>query len=270
MRAFNHPSSCFESSFLFDRLRFFSTAFYVRREAKLFIQFSHFVVVVAFILTDALGFFLRGRGSLHLNVLECFSNHFHVVTIGSLNRHADRNAVRFSQDASFCSVLPTICRVWTGFFPRPTAPLTLRRPSPARTNPTFQVRHSKAAPVAKTPGRRQLEPTPEIADRLRSKNRCRYHLMNSIDTPCEEHIELRSSRPDPAHADYGNPRDAVCVAEAKAPFDSTMHPECTSRHSLQPNPLLSPPILMEGIGHFHGLLKYALNTRPRIYTERIL
>ena len=269
MCAFNYPSSCFETSLLLDRLGLFSAALYMPRESEFLIQLPHFVVIVAFVFANILRIFFRGFRPLYLNVLQCFANHFHVMPIGSFNRHADRNAVRFGQHASLCSVLPTVRRIWTCFFPRPTALLTLRRPSQAMTNPACQDPRNRVIPVARIPERRRLQPTPEIADRQRSKNRCPFHPMNSIDTPCEEHTELHSSHPDPALADYGNPTDAVCVAEATAPFDSTTHRECTSHHFLQPNPLLSPPLSMKGIGCFQRLLKYALRHKKKSVNNRI-
>lgn len=250
MRAFNHPSSCFEASLLLDGLRFFSTALDMRRESKLVIQFPHVVVIVAFILADALGFFLRRLRSLHLNVLECVSNHFHVVPIGSINGHADWNAVRFGQHASLRAVLSSVRGVWTRFFPRPTEPSTWHRPSPAMSNPVYQVLRSREVPAAKTPERHLLEPTLGIDGRLRNKNKCPYHPESSIGIPCEAQTELHSSRPDPARVDYGNPTDAACVAAATAPFDSTTRPEATSHHFLQPNPLRFPSIRLWRVSFF--------------------
>jgi hypothetical protein len=66
------------------------------------------------------------------------SDQFAIVTIGLGDRQADGNPVRLGQHAAFDAPFASIRRVGTGFFPCPTGPWSLPRPSPAKTNPTLE------------------------------------------------------------------------------------------------------------------------------------
>jgi hypothetical protein len=97
MRPLNDPPARFEASDVLDRFGLFSTRTHMRRKIKLFQDSIHLVIVVACIQAHPLGSLLVWLGSLDDQAFDRWAGQFHVMSIGTLNHQANRDAMSLSQ-----------------------------------------------------------------------------------------------------------------------------------------------------------------------------
>jgi hypothetical protein len=117
MTAFDDPAPCPLARFTGDLLRFLAATANVRREAKFAQGCAHVVIIIAFIQSHALRSLLRRRRSLHDDALDGRRRQFHIVAIGSINRHADGDAMPLVQQRSLDARVPAVGRIGAGFLP---------------------------------------------------------------------------------------------------------------------------------------------------------
>ena len=132
--AFHHPSSRFKPSFFFDGLGFFAPGADVCCETKHPHQLPRFIVVVALVHTHTLLLSLGRLRAFDRDALDRLLNQLEVVSIGAVDREADRDALGFGEQTSLRPFLCTIRWIGTGFFPLQAAPWSKHRPSRARTS----------------------------------------------------------------------------------------------------------------------------------------
>src|SRR5262249_1649123 len=106
------------------------------RETKLLSNFAHFVVVIPFVQAQSLRLSRRRLGAFGVgwNTLQRFPRQLHVVAIGAVHRHADRNAAGLDQQAAFDTLLRAIGRVFACLFPPRGVLSSGTRPCSAKTN----------------------------------------------------------------------------------------------------------------------------------------
>lgn len=116
MGTLHDPASSLETSLLPDRSGFFATAADVRRKAKRLDQCSNLVVVIAFVQAHSLRGALCRRRSSGRKGFERRTHQLHVMTVGSVDGHSQRNALGIGQQAALDALLAAIRRVGTRFF----------------------------------------------------------------------------------------------------------------------------------------------------------
>jgi hypothetical protein len=68
---------------------------------------------------------------------------FHILALGSLNRHTDRHPMPFREEAVFHAALATISGIGAGFFPHSTGLWSSPHPCSARPS-RFRAAHQTA------------------------------------------------------------------------------------------------------------------------------
>src|ERR687895_772367 len=151
--ALHHPPPGFDPGLLFEGLGLFPARPNVGGEAKLGQQIAHFVVVIALIQAHP----LRGcRARLRprdRDTLDGLSGHLEVITIGALDRQADRHATAVGEHAALGAELAAVGWVPAHLFP-PQGGLW-SWPHPSRAIPSQSpARHRRQAGRSSTmPGR---------------------------------------------------------------------------------------------------------------------
>ena len=165
VRAFHHPAPGFEPSFSFLMAlsllapscgceRCSQTRPTMRRTS---------VKVVAFIQAHTLGVGLDWAPVADTgHAVHRGPHQFHVVAVGPVHRQTHRNALGFGQQATFDAPLAWVGGVGAGFFPRPGAIWSGRRPCSPNSSPDPSVRHSVPVPPATAPETPQ-RPRPSTA-----------------------------------------------------------------------------------------------------------
>ena len=184
VRAFHHPTPGFEPSFSFDGLGLLAPAADVSGEAKLVQRASHLVKVVAFIQAHTLGLVWTGRRSRHGQAVHRGPHQFHVMTVRPVHRQTHRNALGFGQQATLDPAFAAVSGVGAGFFPRPRAIWSWRRPYSANSSPAPSVRHSVPVPPATAPRTPQRQPIPESAGGRWTRSRCPWRPAPSTGSQC--------------------------------------------------------------------------------------
>ena len=117
LSAGNRPAPCALASFVRDVSGFLAATAHVRGEANFAHGRAHFFIIIAFIQAHALRSLLRRRRSLHDDALDGRRRQFHIVAIGSINRHADGDAMPLVQQRSLDARVPAVGRIGAGFLP---------------------------------------------------------------------------------------------------------------------------------------------------------
>ena len=71
---------------------------------------------------------------INWNTLDCFTDHFEVVSVGTVDCEANWNSISLRKQTSLGSAFCAVGRIGAGFFPHPAAPLTSRHPSITKTS----------------------------------------------------------------------------------------------------------------------------------------
>lgn len=101
VRAFDDPAAGAEAGLLFDRLRFFTTAAYVRGERELGGKLAHLVVVVAAVEAEILRPLPGRLGPLDRDRLERGAAELEVVQVRARWRDRERDALTLGEERSF-------------------------------------------------------------------------------------------------------------------------------------------------------------------------
>ena len=142
MRPFHDPAACFGPGFGLDRFGLSSTRANVGGKAELVKGVAYFFVVVALRQTHPLGLFLGWLRTLDDDAFDRWAHELHVMTLRSLNRHADRHSMPFSEQVAFHSTLAPKSRDWGRLFPHPMELWSMPHPysaSPSRARTAHQT-----------------------------------------------------------------------------------------------------------------------------------
>jgi hypothetical protein len=161
MRAFHHPSSGSNPRLAFERPRFFTTRRYVGREANLAQRLPHFLLVVPFVQTHALGPLLGGAGPLHHAAVHRVFHQFQVGAVGPGHHHAHGHPVALGQQTAFAPALGPVGGIGAGFFPPRVGPSSSPHPCSASSSPAPSIPHTVPPPPATASGIPPRLPTPE-------------------------------------------------------------------------------------------------------------
>ncbi len=181
MRPLHNPTPSFEAGFSFNSLCLLATRTNMSRITKLFYQLSYLARIITLIKTHTLGCSLCWLGALHWNTFYGRLYHFAIMTIGSVNRQANRYAGCFGEQTAFNAFFSPVRRIWACFFPRPAGPLSWRRPSIATTSLSLSVRHNPPEQAPKVSGIFRLWSTSETASGPYCSNKYPSHSRRSID-----------------------------------------------------------------------------------------
>ena len=182
--AFHHPAPGFEAGLPFDGLSLFPSAADVGGETELVHDAAHLSEVVALVQADALRLSQAGRWAGYRQAVHRNPHQFHVVAVGPVHRQTHRNALGFGQQAALDAPLAWVGGVGAGFFPRPGAIWSGRRPCSPNSSPDPSVRHSVPVPPATAPETPQRQPIPESADGRWNRSRCRWRPRLSTGSRC--------------------------------------------------------------------------------------
>ena len=83
---------------------------------KPFEQDPHFPVIVSFIHTHALPFLLCRLRPFDGNAFDRLFRHLEIVSVGSIDGDADRNALPFSEQTPFCPLFCAVSGIRARFF----------------------------------------------------------------------------------------------------------------------------------------------------------
>src|SRR5579885_152963 len=142
MRPLHDPSTCFETGYSLDRLRFLPAWAHVRRKAKLFQNRIDLVIVITCIQAHPLRMLYRWLWPLDHQTLESLARQFHIMPVGPFHHQAKRDAMSLRQQAALDAGLAPVGGIAPGFFPRPEVPWSAPRPSrasPIRYRATHQT-----------------------------------------------------------------------------------------------------------------------------------
>lgn len=181
MRPLHNPTPSFEAGFSFNSLCLLATRTNMSRITKLFYQLSYLARIITLIKTHTLGCSLCWLGALHWNTFYGRLYHFAIMTIGSVNRQANRYAGCFGEQTAFNAFFSPVRRIWACFFSRPAGPLSWRRPSIATTSLSLSVRHNPPEQAPKVSGIFRLWSTSETASGPYCSNKYPSHSRRSID-----------------------------------------------------------------------------------------
>jgi hypothetical protein len=126
------PAPGFESRCVLDRLGFFAPRPDVRGESEFLDDLPHLIVVVAFIQTQSLRLFRSRLGPLDLERLQSAPDQLHVVAVGPLDHHGQRQPRASVSRLRLTPCLPRSVGFGPVFLSQPGALWSWRRPSPAR------------------------------------------------------------------------------------------------------------------------------------------
>ena len=182
MRPLGHPATGLEANLTLDRLGFFTPRANMSSICKLFDQGADLTRIIRLIQTHALRFLRRRLRTNHGNTLQCCFDHFTVMSIRPGNRQANRHTVGFRQQTALNAPFGPICRIGTGFFPRPAGLWSSRHPWTATTSQSLSPRHTRQAPSPRVSERRRLASIPESVNARCYSNKSPSRSERSIDS----------------------------------------------------------------------------------------
>jgi len=180
MGSLDNPAACFETGLVFNCLCFFTTRTNMSSIAKRFHQVSHLARIISFIKTHPLFFPFRWFWPFHRNTFYRRSRHFAIMSIGTLNRQANRHPGTLGKQTAFNALFSPVRRVWSGFFPRQAGLLSWRHPWIAMTSQCLSIHHNPAKPSSRVSKKRRLLPNPGIVNGRCCWNKYRFHSRHSI------------------------------------------------------------------------------------------
>ncbi len=181
VRSFHNPASGFEASLSFDGLGFFATSLDVSGVPKLLYQITHRIVIISLVKAHALWLCLRRLWTLDRNTVNRRLNHLAIMSVGAVDRQADRHAGCFSQQAPLNAFFGPIRRVWAGFFPRLAGLWSSHRPLTATTSQFPSVHRTPQGPWPTVSQRCPPLSIPGIDHEPCCWGRCPSHSTRSID-----------------------------------------------------------------------------------------
>jgi hypothetical protein len=128
MHLLHDPALRRETGLPFDSLGFFASCANLGSTAELCHTSADLVIVIAFVQTEPLRMFVGRCRPLDDQGRNGLASQLPIMPMGSGDNDAKRDAVSFGQDAALYSPFATICRIGSGFFPRPTEPWSLLHP----------------------------------------------------------------------------------------------------------------------------------------------
>ena len=198
MRSLYNPAASLETSFVFNRLCFFATRTNVSGIAKRFHQISYLTRIIALIKTHALFFPFSRLWPFHWNTFYRRFCHFAVMSIGTINRQANRHTGTFGKQTAFNAFFSPVRGVWAGFFPRQAGLLSWHRPLIATTSQFLSIRHNLSMPSSRVLEKLRLLPIPGIANEPCCLSKYRFRSRRSIDSRFSIRKEFRPLPYDPA------------------------------------------------------------------------
>jgi hypothetical protein len=193
-----NPTASLESGLVLNRLCLFTTRSNMSGIAKRFHQLSYLTRIIPFIKTHALFFPFCRLGPFHWNTFYSRSRHFAIMSIGAINRQADRHTRTFGEQTAFNAFFSSVRRVWAGFFPRQAGLLSWRHPSIAMTSQSLLIRRNLSKPSSRVSEKLRLLPIPGTANGLCCLSRYRFRSKHSIGSRFSVRKEFRPSPCDPA------------------------------------------------------------------------
>src|SRR5215213_1237285 len=170
MGALYHPAPGFGTGVTLGP-GFLATTAPVKREAELFGQGAHLVVVEALIETEVLRL---SAGRLWAPDRDGFERPAHqlvIVAVGPVDHRPKGHAAAVGQQRALDPALAAVGRIGTGFFPRRAGPCPSLRPMPAKSSQCPAAHRMPEAPRARTPRTLRPQAIPESADVPRKTNR---------------------------------------------------------------------------------------------------
>lgn len=117
VRAFDYPAPGAKARFAFDSLGFFAPRADMTREAELGHGIADFLVIVAFVQTQALRLLRRWLRPLHDYACKGIAYQFHVRAVGAGDDETDGHALACGQQAALDTRFAAIRRIGAGLFP---------------------------------------------------------------------------------------------------------------------------------------------------------
>jgi hypothetical protein len=175
-----NPAASLEAGLVLNRLCLLPTRMNMSGVAKRFHQISYLTGIITFIKTHTLFFPFSRFWSFHWNTFYSRFRHFAIMSISTINRQANRQAITFGKQTAFNAFFSPVCRVRAGFFPRQAGPLSWRRPLTAMTSQFLSIHHNLPMTSSRVSEKLQLVPTPEIVSAPYCWNKYLFHLVRSI------------------------------------------------------------------------------------------
>ena len=200
----------------------------MKREPESSGERSGFFVVVSLVEAEPLRVSRGWPGPMHRDALDRFGHQQVVISIRAVNREPDGHARAIGEQAAFRSALGAIGWIGAGFFPRPAAPSSSRRPSRATSSRCLLSRRRPRvldARTRETPRRRAIR---ESADRRRRTSRSPLHQGHSIDSPYEAQRRSRPLHRDRERAGCGSRAGVPAEAVGALPSSPTTSREAAS------------------------------------------
>ena len=182
MRPLHNPTPSFEAGFSFNSLCLLATRTNMSCITKLFYQLSNLAGIITLIQTHPLSCSLCWLGAFHRNTFYGCLYHFAIMSIGSVNRQANRYAGCFSKQTAFNAFFGPVRRVWACFFPRLAGLWSWIHPSIARTSQCPLTHHNLPTPLPIAPEKLRLRSTPESVNEMYYWNKYPSHSRHSIDS----------------------------------------------------------------------------------------
>lgn len=198
MCSLDNPTASFETSLMLNCLCLFATRTNMSGIAKRFHQVSYLTRIITFIKTHALFFPFSRLWSFYRNTFYSCFRHFAIMSIGAINRQANRHTRTFRKQTAFNAFFSPVRRIWAGFFPRQAGLLSWHHPSIAMTSQSLSVHHNLSEPFSRALKKLRLLSTLETANGLCCLSKCQFHLRHSIDNRFAIRKESRPSPFDPA------------------------------------------------------------------------
>ena len=200
----------------------------MKREPESNGERSGFLVIVSFVEAEPLRVSSGWPRPTYRDALDRFGHELVVILIGAVNREPDGHARAIGEQAAFRSALGAIGWVGAGFFPRPAAPSSSRRPSRATSSRCPWSRRRPrvlGARIRGTPRRRAIR---ESAYRRRRTSRSPLHRGHSIDSPYEAQRRSRPLHRDRERAGCGSREGVPAEAVGALPSSPTTSREVSS------------------------------------------
>jgi len=180
MRPLHNPTASLKPSFSLDGLCFLAARTNMSCITKLFYQISYLAIIITLIHAHALRLLLCRLRTLYRNTLNRGLYHFAVMSIGSVNRQADRYARCLRKQTAFNAFFGPVRRVWAGFSPRQAGLLSWRHPLTAKTSLSLSTRYNLSEPTPRVSEKPRLLSTPETESEPYCLSKYPFHPERSI------------------------------------------------------------------------------------------
>ena len=134
MGSLYNPASCFFSRISLDFFSFLSTWSHVECETKFFGKFLNFITNISSIKTKILFFLFSWFWFLSLNIFNCRSSKFDIMSIRTFHFNGKRNSSRICEYAALRTTLCSVDGTWPCFFFRQVELWSWHHPWKAMTN----------------------------------------------------------------------------------------------------------------------------------------